>query len=63
MSMLNTAGGGQPPAGGGPVTSTRKSGQAQGTGTVTGSNGRLTALGRAGVPTAAHPRAPARARV
>ncbi|MGZ4191001.1 MAG: hypothetical protein ACXVRW_00965 [Solirubrobacteraceae bacterium] len=39
MSMLNRAGGGQPPAGGGPVTSIRKSGQVQGTGTVTGSNG------------------------
>jgi hypothetical protein len=39
MSMMNTAGGKQPPAGGGTVTSTHGSSQAQGSGTVTSTNG------------------------
>ena len=39
MSMINTAGGGQPPAGGGTVTSIHGSNQAQRSGTVTSTNG------------------------
>jgi hypothetical protein len=39
MSMMNTAGGGQPPAGGGTATSIHGTSQAQGSGTVTSTNG------------------------
>ena len=39
MSMLNTSGGPQPPADGGPATSIRGSSQGQGSGTVTSANG------------------------
>jgi hypothetical protein len=39
ISMMNTAGGGAPPAGGGTVTSTGGSGQVQGSGTLTSTNG------------------------